>query len=1004
MRRYAMFTILAVHVFVSISAGAAAARPGLPTLILEDEGGRALELVEIRIHTTIRGHLARTECELTYRNDLNRVVAGNFTYPLPADAELTGLALSFNGRLRHAVAVERERARVAYESTVHRNVDPALVEWSSGRSAQLRVYPIPAKGEKQVWLSYDQELLGEPYVLDLRYGKRLREVDIRIDAEGRFVRDGFAVSAAHPFRLQLFNEALDRRIVTEGEGRDEILAARDETSRRWYFAAASRSSETRRSVDPADHITVFWDASGSSLRQDASLLATFLDMFVARQAAGAKVTLIPFDIRVADHPIEITSSSTRTQTLADLRRIGATNYPALFATMRQVMTQAAPGTRILLVTDGVTSLGSRRDIARAADDLGALRHPLTIVNASPQADDHLLLRMATATNGWIVDLGRTTPEAAVDEVMRRPAPASFSSAAIPFVVSARTGSRVSGAAESDLKPAVPVLELRHPREASMVRAAFARAKLRQLLLSMAPDEQILEHGRQFQQLTPRTSLLVLESWRDYERWEIPMPADVIAEKAAEERALRRDEETARLNAGVTRLPVLQPPSPAAAVDTSGSWVIDGIASMGDGVLPGATITMVTQSETKTVNTDSSGKFSFRLDRPPDRFMLRAELAGAQSLTNVFDRRVASGSTVLMQLALGAVTEAITVTAEAPTVSVSASATASFISSTTSPGDADKLLSQLFADQQTMSSDTEAFAEFLVRRRETLDAIGAKMGQIRSVDERVRYYLTARSLLGGDKAFHFQAAMAFQSDAPALASRILSDLAEAYPDDSALLRILARIFDGWNETEIARQLLEHALEVAANESQTWRELVLLEARLGNRAGIDRISKMAATIDEMVREEILQELTPLIARWNALPDSVRNAPYDLRLERDAALQVDLMWDTNYTDVDLYVTEPGGETVMYSHRESAQHGRLHEDITSGYGPELYTIARPRPGEYQIALDYYATDETETGFETLAHLVVYDQSRSGVERQEFILLLSKGKEHRIVTTVLVR
>lgn len=1002
MRRHIMFTVLAIHVFLSFAVSAKTVRPGLPTLVTEEETGNALELVAIRIHTTIRGHLARTECELTYRNHLNRVVAGNFTYPLPADAELTGLALSFNGRWRHAVAVERERARVAYESTVHQRVDPALVEWSSGRSAQLRVYPIPARGEKQVWLSYDQELLDEQYVLDLRYGKRLRSADIRIDAEGRFVRDGFAVSAAHPFRLQLFDEALDRRIVTEGEGRDEVLAARDEATRHWYLAAAPRSPEGMRAVDPASNIVIFWDSSGSALHQDIPAIATFLDQFTARQAAGAKVRLIPFDLTVAKS-IDISSSSTRAHALADLRAIGATNYPAVFTRIKEVLRDAATGTRVLLVTDGLTSLGNRREIARASEELGVLRHPLTIVNASPQADDLLLFRLAAVTNGWVADLGRLSPEAAVDTVMRHPAPVAFPSAAIPFLVSARSGSRVSVAAESALKPVLPVRELRHPREASMVRAAFARAKLRDLLLSMAPDERILAHGRQFQQLTPRTSLLVLESWRDYEQWDIPMPDDVLAEKAAEERRWKHEAEEWKRKAEVTRPPVLQPPSSGvAAADPAGAWQIDGIATTEDSGLPGATITLVTRSETRTAVTDSHGRFSFRLDRAPDHFTLRADLAGLQSLTNVFNRRIASGSTVVMDLKVGAVTESITVTAEAPLVTPAASATATtFLSSTSAPGDADALIANLFA--QGEANDGETFEAILKRRRETLDAVVAKMHEIRSVDERVRYYLTTRSILGGDKAFHFQAAMTFQSDAPALASRILSDLAEVYPDDSALLRILARIFDGWNQSITARLLLEHALEVAANESQTWRELVLLEARLGNGAGIEHIAAKATTIDPSVRDRILQEITPLVSRWNALPQSLRSGSRDLRLEDDTALQVDLMWDTNYTDVDLYVTEPGGETVMYRHRQSSQNGRLHEDITGGYGPELYTIARPRAGEYQVAVDYYATDDTEALFETLAHLVVYNQSRSGVERQEFILLLSKGKEHRIVTKVVV-
>jgi hypothetical protein len=35
--------------------------------------------------------------------------------------------------------------------------------------------------------------------------------------------------------------------------------------------------------------------------------------------------------------------------------------------------------------------------------------------------------------------------------------------------------------------------------------------------------------------------------------------------------------------------------------------------------------------------------------------------------------------------------------------------------------------------------------------------------------------------------------------------------------------------------------------------------------------------------------------------------------------------------------------------------------------------------------------------------HAVVHQRTRSGVDRREFILLLTKGKEHRTVTTIAV-
>lgn len=149
-------------------------------------------------------------------------------------------------------------ARVAYETTVHRRVDPALAEWSSGNRATLRVYPIPAKGEKKVWLSYNQEIVRGDFVPDLRWGRRLRSADVRIDADGRFVHDGLDVSYERPYRLQLSNAALDRVLTAEADPRTEVLAARDETADRWYLAAAPRVAAPAGAVAPARELVVFW--------------------------------------------------------------------------------------------------------------------------------------------------------------------------------------------------------------------------------------------------------------------------------------------------------------------------------------------------------------------------------------------------------------------------------------------------------------------------------------------------------------------------------------------------------------------------------------------------------------------------------------------------------------------------------------------------------------------------------------------------------------------------
>ena len=69
-----------------------------------------------------------------------------------------------------------------------------------------------------------------------------------------------------------------------------------------------------------------------------------------------------------------------------------------------------------------------------------------------------------------------------------------------------------------------------------------------------------------------------------------------------------------------------------------------------------------------------------------------------------------------------------------------------------------------------------------------------------------------------------------------------------------------------------------------------------------------------------------------------------------------QISLTWDAA-VDVDLYVTEPGGEVISYQTRTSTTGGELDTDNTSGFGPENVSWADDNApvGSYQVEVDYF-------------------------------------------------
>jgi hypothetical protein len=270
---------------------------------------------------------------------------------------------------------------------------------------------------------------------------------------------------------------------------------------------------------------------------------------------------------------------------------------------------------------------------------------------------------------------------------------------------------------------------------------------------------------------------------------------------------------------------------------------------------------------------------------------------------------------------------------------------------------------------------------------------AKLHAINSTSERLRHYLSARERLGGNKAFHVFAAEMFRERAPEIAARILGDLAEAWPDDAPLLRILARVLDGWNEPELARLLLQRVLELAPDQPQSWRESILLEAKQGRSAGVAAAAQrvLQSESEEGDIAEIYEEIKENLARFE------RQRGGDLRVDPRDDLTIELMWDAGWSWVDIHIIEPGGETVKWDHMESAAGGTFIGGYIYGYGPEIYTIRNAPRGDYRLDIDYYMADNTNVSKQTLAHVIVYVRG----QRHEHFVVLQTDEEHRTLETI---
>ena len=115
-----------------------------------------LERAEVEVGTA--GGLARTSVVLTLRNPNARILEGTLQFPLQPGQQVTAFALDVGGVMRDAVPVPKQQGRQVFESIERRNVDPALLEQTAGNHFRLRVYPLPARGTRQVRLVLDEAM------------------------------------------------------------------------------------------------------------------------------------------------------------------------------------------------------------------------------------------------------------------------------------------------------------------------------------------------------------------------------------------------------------------------------------------------------------------------------------------------------------------------------------------------------------------------------------------------------------------------------------------------------------------------------------------------------------------------------------------------------------------------------------------------------------------------------------------------------------------------------
>lgn len=516
-----------------------------------------LEIEEASVKVQVTGSVVSTEMELMFRNPTTRMVEGEFVLPLPAGATVSSYALEVNGALREAVAVEKERARVAYETIKRQMIDPGIVERQAGNVYRTRVFPVPASGTKRLRIGYvetlRQEAGGFRYRVPLKFEGLLKEFRCEIAGagSGELVLNGEAPLAFETDAANGKRSCVAKAVRLAGElelklplpAGPELVVEDGKTPVFLLSDVFPEMPEVKR--PPVRTLLLFWDASESGAGRDQEPVFRLLDRWFREQ--GEVKVVLKF---LRDGIEEGGTHEVRGGDWGAVRRLLETVDYDGATSLEGLAVGAGEADLAIYCGDGVATLGRTT---------GLIERPLLVLKRGTEELAGSLGEWMERSGGIEVEVDRMETTAALRKMSVLPfRVVGLSGEGVKdFQVEAgelRPGQvvRMSGSlnaagaveisygvgTEVKLRRKAAYWEVR--QEAGVLRRLWAQRKL--LDMERGPERDAakitahcIEHGL----VSDETSLIVLERFEDHVRYEIPPPELDLLVKYDEALAVKR---------------------------------------------------------------------------------------------------------------------------------------------------------------------------------------------------------------------------------------------------------------------------------------------------------------------------------------------------------------------------------------------------------------------------------------------------------------------------------
>jgi len=970
---------------------------------LTSSDGAGLELVSVKVRGVVEDPLAFTELHLRFYNPEDRVREGRFRITLPVGATISRFAMKISGSWMEGEVVERQAARRAYEDFLHRRQDPALLENEAGNEFSARVFPIPARGEKELIISYSQTLTKSdgPYTVPLVGLPKLRELDARVLVSRSTVSTsgatslGGAVMRQEIVQTQHQNFRPDRDLVVDRRtrGADERMGLRHENL---TVARIQPMPAGKTSAAGLSSLMVLFDTSASRALGFEAQVRKFSSTIVALRAMG------DFDLQlmVFDQTLQPFYSGKASGwgdddagRLLQRRAEGASDLTGALAVIAKGPARAE---RLLIVSDGVRTAGDTdgdvlRESVRALAVIGVKRvDVLAVGGIRDDAALSTLVRGAMSQDGMVLDA--EAPDAELATRMR----AATRSGLQISVPGARWvwPTRLDGIQPgdevlvfADLPPEKPLVVMvgnvrvadeQKQRVARVARPLlereWANARLRRLAeqrdglaagdadMRAALVKQMIELSTQYRVLCDYTALLVLETEADYQRFGIDRRAlaDILVAGSGGIEVMNRKGHEQVL------VPV-NSPRPVVEREQKDSRGDDDLAKRSSALAANEVEADGVDAEAREEAADNK---SVSQREAPAAVRMRAPSAPPADMVE--------------ESVLGGVAGGV------------AAGRGAGVRSAPRPVRASRVIATQNAEPAPLAGPpalTGALSEIM-------QLIGK--GQLQTAYDRA---LAWRMREPGDVL----AIVALGEALRALgkygeAARVFGSIIDLFPSRTDLRRFasghLERLADKAS-LQLAVDCLRKVVEQRPDHPSSHHMLAMVLLKTTDPAGAFAAVEVGlkqnypdgrfAGTDRILRED----LGLAAAAWLSVAPK-RKSEIERRviaaggqLEPARSVRFVLSWETDANDVDFHIQDSRGGHAYYSSPTLPSGGELYADVTTGYGPECFTVrGAPKASPYRLSAHYYSRGPMGYGMGRIEAVEHDGQGRLRFDTRPFVVM----------------